>query len=214
MTPDKRETMKSLAPFLRAVASQFSSLVNITISALQVKRRAQLVAVVLFAFVIAIVLTSAVGSARSHRQQWASHRTVLVAVRPITTGEEFTIENTKQIDLPLAVLPADAISKMQLGDTARIDLQPQTAITAAMVVPANDSVQIPDGWRVVALPNDMPTPPLHLRDAVDVVAGESVIAAGVVVASLSPLTIAVPAEVAPAVASVVHMGEASLVATR
>ena len=206
--------MKSLAPFLRAAASQFSSLVNITISALQAKRRVQLVAVVLFAFVIAIVLTSAVGSARSHQKRWASHRTVLVAVRPITTGEEFTIENTKQIDLPLAVLPVDAISKMQPGDTARIDLQPQTAITAAMVVPANDSVQIPDGWRVVALPNDMPTPPLHLRDAVDVVAGESVIAAGVVVASLSPLTIAVPAEVAPAVASVVHMGEASLVATR
>lgn len=206
--------MKSLAPFLRAAATQFSSLVNITISALQVKRRAQLVAVVLFAFIIAIVLTSAVHSARSHQQRWASHRTVLVAVRPIATGEEFTIENTKRIDLPLAVLPADAISMMQPGDTARIALQPQTAVTAAMVVPANDSVQIPDGWRVVALPNDMPTPPLHLRDAVDVVAGESVIAAGVVVASLSPLTIAVPAEVAPAVASVVHMGEASLVATR
>lgn len=206
--------MKSLVPFLRAAASQFASLVNITISALQVKRRAQLVAVVLFAFVIAVVLMSAVRSARSHQQRWASHRAVLVAVRPIATGEEFTIENTKQIDLPLAVLPIDALSKMQPGDTARIALQPQTAITAAMVVPANDSVQIPDGWRIVALPNDMPTPPLHLRDAVDVVAGESVIAAGVVVASLSPLTIAVPAEVAPTVASVVHIGEASLVATR
>ena len=206
--------MKSLAPFLRAAASQFTSLVNITISALQVKRRAQLVAVVLFAFVIAIVLTSAVQSARSHQQRWASHRTILVASAHIAAGDEFTDENTKRIDLPLAVLPVDAVAKMQPGDTARIALQPQTAVTTSMVVPANDSVQIPEGWRIVALPNDLPAPPLHLRDAVDVVAGESVIAAGVVVASLSPLTIAVPAEVAPTVASVVHMGEASLVATR
>ncbi len=206
--------MKSLAPFLRTAASQFTSLVNITISALQVKRRAQLVAVVVFALVIAVLLSSAVRSARDHQHQWASHRTVFVASAPIAMGEEFTAENTQQLDLPLAVLPADAVAKMQPGDTARIALQPHTAVTTAMVVPANDSVRVPDGWRVVALPSDMPAPPLQLRDAVDVVAGESVIAAGVVVASLSPLTIAVPADVAASVASVVHMGEASLIATR
>lgn len=206
--------MKSLAPFLRAAAQQFSSLVNATISALQVKRRAQVVAVALLSLVVATILTSAVRSTRLHQQQWSSHRTVLVSTKPIAAGEKLTTLNTQRVDLPLAVLPIDAVASIQPGDTTRIALQPQTAVTEAMVVPANDTVQIPEGWRVVALPSDMPAPPLHLRDAVDVVAGDAVIAAGVIVASLSPLTIAVPADVAPSVASVVHMGEASLVATR
>ena len=206
--------MKSLVPFLRAAAQQFSSLVNVIISALQMKRRAQVVAVTLLSLVVATFLTSAVQSTRAHQQRWSSHRTVLVSTKPIAAGEELTALNTQRVDLPLAVIPFDAVTSIQSGDTSRIALQPHTAVTEAMVVPANDTVQIPDGWRVVALPNDMPAPPLHLRDAVDVVAGDAVVAAGVIVASLSPLTIAVPAEVAPSVASVVHMGEASLVATR
>ena len=206
--------MKSLAPFLRAAAQQFSSLVNAIISALQVKRRAQVVAVALLSLVVATLLTSAVQSTRVHQQRWSSHRTVLVSTKPIAPGEELTALNTQRVDLPLAVLPVDAVALIHSGDTTRIALQPHTAVTEAMVVPANDTVQIPEDWRVVALPNDMPAPPLHLRDAVDVVAGDAVVAAGVIVASLSPLTIAVPADVAPSVASVVHMGEASLVATR
>lgn len=206
--------MKSLAPFLRAAAQQFSSLVNATISALQVKRRAQVVAVALLSLLVAFVLTATVRSTRILQHQWSSQRTVLVTTNPIAAGEELTAFNTKRVDLPLAVLPVDAVTTIRLGDSSRIALQPQTAVTAAMVVPAEDTVQIPEGWRVVALPSDMPAPPLHLRDAVDVVAGDAVVAAGVIVASLSPLTIAVPADVAPSVASVVHMGEASLVATR
>lgn len=206
--------MKSLAPFLRAAASQFSTLVNATISALQVKRKAQVVASVLMSLFITILVSRAVHSTRSQQQQWSSLRRVLVAINPIGVGEEFTDANTDLIDVPLAVSPTDALLAARPGDTARIALQPRTAITSAMVVPANESVRIPDGWRVVALPNDMPAPPLTLNDAVDVVAGESVIAAGVIVASLNPLTIAVPAETAPSVASVVHLGEASLVATR
>ena len=206
--------MKSLALFLRAAATQFTSLVNSTVSALQVKRRAQVVAAVVMSLIITFLVSRAVHSTRSQQRQWSSHRTVLVATIPIGAGEEFTESNTDLIDVPLAVSPTDALLAVRPGDTARIALQPRTAITSAMAVPASETVRIPDGWRVVALPNDMPSPPLVLNEAVDVVAGESVIAAGVIVASLNPLTIAVPAEAAPSVASVVHMGEASLVATR
>jgi hypothetical protein len=46
------------------------------------------------------------------------------------------------------------------------------------------------------------------------VAGEAIIAAGVIVASLKPMTIAVPADVAASVASVTQMGEASLISAR
>ena len=75
-------------------------------------------------------------------------------------------------------------------------------------------MKVPDGWRIVALPTDVPSPPLQLRDSVDVVAGQAVIAAGVLVVSLQPLTIAVPADVAASVASVAQLGEASLISAR
>lgn len=206
--------MTSLATFLRAAAMQFTSLVNATISALQVKRRSQVIAVALLSLFIAFVMTRAVQTARSQQHLWLSNRTVLVAISAIAAGDEFTDANTDLIDLPIAILPSNALTRLSLGDTARIALEPHTAITAAMTIPANESVQIPVGWRIVALPADMPTPPLSLNEAVDVVAGESVVAASVIVASLDPLTIAVPADVAASVASVVHMGEASLIATR
>jgi hypothetical protein len=83
-----------------------------------------------------------------------------------------------------------------------------------MVSSAQETVAVPDGWRIVALPTDMPSPPLQLRDSVDVVAGQAVIAAGVLVVSLQPLTIAVPADVAASVASVAQLGEASLISAR
>ncbi len=205
--------MKSLALFLRAAGEQFSALVNSTISVLQVKRRAQVIAVALISLFVACVVTSSVRSTRNAQRQWTSHHLVLVATASIAEGDEFTADNTRNVDVPLAVLPADVMTEIHIGDTARIAVQPHTAITSAMVKPASESVHIPPGWRVIALPEDMPAPPLQLNALVDVVAGDAVVAAGVIVASLTPLTIAVPADVAAPVASVVHMGEASLVAT-
>jgi hypothetical protein len=206
--------MKSLSLFLRAAAQQFSALLNRTISALQLKRTAQLVAVLILSFVIAILTTQSLRSASMHQKKWASMRTVLVVTSPIKEGDEFTSQNTRRRDIPIAVTPDDAVHRIALGDTARFALQPNTAVTTAMVSPAQETVPIPTGWRIVALPPDMPSPPLQLRDSVDVVAGQAVIAAGVIVVSLQPLTIAVPAEVAAAVASVAQLGEASLISTR
>ena len=206
--------MKSLSLFLRAAAQQFSALLNRTISALQVKRTAQLVAVLILSFVVAILTTQSLRSASMHQKKWASMRTVLVVTSPIKEGDEFTSQNTRRRDIPIAVTPDDAVHRIALGDTARFALQPNTAVTTAMVSPAQETVPIPSGWRIVALPSDMPSPPLQLRDSVDVVAGQAVIAAGVIVVSLQPLTIAVPAEVAASVASVAQLGEASLISTR
>jgi hypothetical protein len=206
--------MKSLSLFLRAAAQQFSALLNRTISALQLKRTAQLVAVLILSFVAAILTTQSLRSASMHQKKWASMRTVLVVTSPIKEGDDFTSQNTRRRDIPIAVTPDDAVHRIALGDTARFALQPNTAVTAAMVLSAQETVAIPSGWRIVALPPDMPSPPLQLRDSVDVVAGQAVIAAGVIVVSLQPLTIAVPAEVAAAVASVAQLGEASLISTR
>jgi len=206
--------MKSLSLFLRAASQQFSALVHGTITALQVKRTAQLVAVLGLSLFCAVLITHAVRSASMHQKKWASQRSVLVVTSSMREGDEFTSQNTRLRDIPVAVTPDDVVQTITPGDTARFALQPNTPLTTAMVLSAQETVAIPSGWRIVALPADMPSPPLQLRDSVDVVAGEAVIAAGVIVASLKPMTIAVPADVAASVASVAQLGEASLISTR
>ena len=206
--------MKSLSLFLRAAAQQFSALTQRIISALHVKRSAQLVAVLALSLVTTALITHAVRSASMHQKRWASHRTILVVTSAIQEGDAFTAQNTRRLDLPLAITPENAVEAFTPGDTARFALQPNTALTASMVSSAQETVAVPDGWRIVALPTDMPSPPLQLRDSVDVVAGQAVIAAGVIVVSLQPLTIAVPADLAASVASVAHLGEASLISAR
>jgi hypothetical protein len=206
--------MKSLSLFLRTAAQQFSALVHRTISVLQVKRTAQLIAVLGLSLVIALLMTRSLRSTMLLQKKWASQRTVLVVTSSIKEGDKFTSSNTRRLDIPVAVTPDDAVERITPGDTARFALQPNTPLTTAMVSSAQETVAIPSGWRIVALPANMPSPPLQLRDSVDVVAGEAVIAAGVIVASLNPMTIAVPADVAASVASVTQMGEASLITTR
>ena len=206
--------MKSLSLFLRTAGQQFSVLTQRLMSALHVKRSAQLVAVLALSLVTTALITHALRSASMYQKRWASHRTILVVTSPLAEGDEFTTQNTRRFNIPLAITPDDAIENFAAGDTARFALQPNTALTASMVSSAQETVAVPDGWRIVALPTDMPSPPLQLRDSVDVVAGQEVIAAGVIVVSLQPLTIAVPADLAASVASVAHLGEASLISAR
>ena len=206
--------MKSLSLFLRTAGQQFSVLTQRLMSALHVKRSAQLVAVLALSLVTTALITHALRTASAQQKKWTSDRTILVVTSPLDEGDELTAQNTRRFNIPLAITPDDAIENFAAGDTARFALQPNTALTASMVSSAQETVAVPDGWRIVALPTDMPSPPLQLRDSVDVVAGQAVIAAGVIVVSLQPLTIAVPADLAASVASVAHLGEASLISAR
>jgi hypothetical protein len=182
--------------------------------ALHMKRTAQLGAVLVLSLFVAVFITHALRTASAQQKKWTSDRAVLVVTSPLDEGDELTAQNTRRFNIPLAITPDDALENFAVGDTARFSLQPNTALTASMVSSAQETVAVPDGWRIVALPTDMPSPPLQLRDSVDVVAGQAVIAAGVLVVSLQPLTIAVPADVAASVASVAQLGEASLISAR
>lgn len=206
--------MKSLSLFLRTTGQQFSVLTQRLMSALHVKRSAQLGAALVLSLFVAVFITHALRTASAQQKKWTSDRAVLVVTSPLDEGDELTTQNTRRFNIPLAITPDDAIENFVAGDTARFALQPNTALTASMVSSAQETVAVPDGWRIVALPTDMPSPPLQLRDSVDVVAGQAVIAAGVIVVSLQPLTIAVPADLAASVASVAHLGEASLISAR
>jgi len=206
--------MKSLSLFLRTAAQQFSVLTQRLMLALHVKRTAQLGAVLVLSLFVAVFITHSLRTASAQQKKWTSDRAVLVVTSPLDEGDELTAQNTRRFNIPLAITPDDALENFAVGDTARFALQPNTALTASMVSSAQETVAVPDGWRIVALPTDMPSPPLQLRDSVDVVAGQAVIAAGVLVVSLQPLTIAVPADVAASVASVAQLGEASLISAR
>jgi hypothetical protein len=206
--------MKSLSLFLRTAAQQFSVLTQRLMLALHVKRTAQLGAVLVLSLFVAVFITHSLRTASAQQKKWTSDRAVLVVTSPLDEGDELTAQNTRRFNIPLAITPDDALENFAVGDTARFSLQPNTALTASMVSSAQETVAVPDGWRIVALPTDMPSPPLQLRDSVDVVAGQAVIAAGVLVVSLQPLTIAVPADVAASVASVAQLGEASLISAR
>ncbi len=206
--------MKSLSLFLRTAAQQFSVLTQRLMLALHMKRTAQLGAVLVLSLFVAVFITHALRTASAQQKKWTSDRAVLVVTSPLDEGDELTAQNTRRFNIPLAITPDDALENFAVGDTARFSLQPNTALTASMVSSAQETVAVPDGWRIVALPTDMPSPPLQLRDSVDVVAGQAVIAAGVLVVSLQPLTIAVPADVAASVASVAQLGEASLISAR
>ena len=76
---------------------------------------------------------------------------------------------------------------------------------------------IPAGWRGVAMPRDVVAPQVGAGDTVDVVADGRLLAAGAVIISAGTETegpvVAVPAEVAPVVASAAQTGASGLVTT-
>ena len=73
---------------------------------------------------------------------------------------------------------------------------------------------IPEGWRIIALPQDITTPHLLPGDAVDVVIGESVVATDCLVISLKPVSLALPATVIPAVTAASRVGEVFIAAQK
>ena len=206
--------MISLRTFLRTANSQFVSLTNATIRALQRERRAQLFALIAASFVVAAVITSAVQSARHHQHQWSSNTFVLVAASPIAANELVTAANTQRVELPLAVVATDALRTIPAGARLRISLGASTPITASMIAVDGSRIDIPDGWRGVALPADLIAPQVASGDRVDVIAADQVIAPNALVIEVSQeqgITIAVPAESAAVVATATRTGEAGIV---
>ena len=206
--------MKSLTFFLRTALAQFTTLFNVLIRALQVQRRAQLIAVLVVSVVIGFLVARTVHSTRATHQQWASQVSILVTSRNVAAGESITNANTHRVALPLAIQPPDALTKIPTNARSRIALSARTALSTSMIVRDNARIQIPSGWRGVAMPTDLVAPTVIAGDRVDVVSADAVIAAGALVIEVSPtngITIAVPAESAAVVATASRNGDASLV---
>jgi Flp pilus assembly protein CpaB len=206
--------MKSLTFFLRTALAQFTTLFNVLIRALQIQRRTQLIAVLVVSVVIGFLVARTVHSTRNTQQQWTSQTSVLVTSSNVAAGESLTKANTHRVALPLAIQPPDSLTEIPANARMRLALSSRTALTASMIIRDNARIQIPPGWRGVAMPADLVAPTVIAGDHVDVVAADTVIAAGALVIEVSPtndITIAVPAESAAVVATASRNGDASLV---
>ena len=206
--------MKSLTFFLRTALAQFTTLFNVLIRALQIQRRAQLVAVLVVSVVIGFLVARTMHSTRNTQQQWASQVSVLVTSSNLAAGESLTNANTHRVALPLAIQPPDSLTEIPANARTRIALTSRTALSTSMIISDNARIQIPYGWRGVAMPADLVAPTVIVGDRVDVVTADTVIAAGALVIEVSPtngITIAVPAESAAVVATASRNGDASLV---
>jgi Flp pilus assembly protein CpaB len=206
--------MKKFLIFLRTANAQLNTLINRTISLLQLERRAQLVAVVAVSVFIGGFVTAITHSARATREQWVSHVQVRVTTASVAVGDAFNNNNTDVVDMPEAVIADDAISEIPKGARARVALQPHTPLSTSLLLLDGSTVAIPNGWRGIAMPNDLIVPNVFAGDHVDVIAGDAVVAEGALVVSASKdsgITIAVPAAQSPVVASAARVGDISLV---
>jgi Flp pilus assembly protein CpaB len=206
--------MKSLTFFLRTALAQFTTLLNALIRALQIQRRAQLIAVLVVSVVIGFFVARTVHLTRASQHQWTSKVSILVTSRNLAAGESLTNENTQYVALPIAIQPPDALMEIPTNARMRLALTSRTALTASMIIRDNARIQIPSGWRGVAMPTDLVAPTVIAGDHVDVVSADAVIAAGALVIEVSAkngITIAVPAESAAVVATASRNGDASLV---
>lgn len=206
--------MKSLTFFLRTALAQLTTLLNVLIRALQIQRRAQLIAVLVVSVVIGFFVAQTVHSTRATQHRWVSQVSILVTSRNLAAGESLTNENTHRVALPLAIQPRDALTEIPANARTRIAMTSRTALSTSMIIGDNARIQIPSGWRGVAMPTDLVAPTVIAGDHVDVVTADTVIAAGALVIEVSPtngITIAVPAESAAVVATASRNGDASLV---
>lgn len=206
--------MNSIRQFFHAAHVQWRTLCRRHLSLLLTSRRAQTLSVLAVSALCAFLVLLALLSASHTREQWAQSREVLITTVDLTPGETLHTDNTRRISIPHAIVSSDALDELPHNASVRLALRAHTVLSTSLITTHNDTAHIPAGWRIVALPTSLPTPPLNPGDAVEIVGGTSVIAASALVASIDPLTVAVPAEVSATVAAAARLGEISLVVSR
>lgn len=206
--------MNATREFLRAAHAQFQSLYQRSHNAFFTKRSVQSLWLIGMCAVAGLTVLTILTSAKNHRDKWTSSQQVVVATTDIDAGAQLGAHNTNIVSMPSVFTPDDVLTAVPENASMRISVSARTPLTSSVVTVNGDLSAIPAGWRIVALPRSMPTPPLVVGDAIDVVGGTTIITTGAIVASLEPLTIGVPADAAAAVAASARLGEISLVQAR
>ncbi len=206
--------MNSIHQFFQAAHTQWRALHTRHLTLFLTSRKAQTLSVLGVSAVCAVFVLMSLLSATRTREQWTQSRQVVVATVDLIPGDVLTANNTHLISLPHAVVSSDALEELPDHASVRLALRSHTVLTTSLIATRNEVAQIPTGWRIVALPTSLSTPPLVVGDAVEIVGGTTVIASSGLVASLDPLTVAVPSEVSAVVAAAARLGEISIVLSR
>ena len=203
-------TSPSPKQFLIAARRQWRDLANSWMFRLQRERRVQTIAVVILAVSCTSVVAESIVTTRTQRDQWTSNVSVVVLTANVPANGTLTSANTKLISLPRALIATDALTSLPPHTRTRVALATNTPLSTSLVIPSSESITIPDGWRVIALPQDVSAPPVAIGDKVDLIVGNDVVASDCILYSTSPFAVAVPLGVASAVATAARLGEISI----
>ncbi|TSA52206.1 MAG: hypothetical protein D4R44_06065 [Actinobacteria bacterium] len=141
---------------------------------------------------------------------------VLVAAHNIETGDIITPESFSMRTFPLSAVAPTTLHAVQLGLVAQQRISVGELLTTTNTGTSTSlQLQLPAGFRSVAIVPPAALPPMQVGDHVDIIANGVVLAADALVLSLIENTpgviVAVRAEFSAAVASAAAIGDATLV---
>ena len=145
---------------------------------------------------------------------------VLIASSNIEPGDIITDQLSSLRTLPRSAVAPTALHDLQTGLVAQQSISIGELLTTTNTgTSASQQLQLPIGFRSVAIVPPAALPPMQVGDHVDIIANGIVLAADVLVLSLMQNTtsevigviVAVPAELSAAVASAAAIGDATLV---
>jgi hypothetical protein len=141
---------------------------------------------------------------------------VLIATSNIEPGDIITTQLFSLRTLPRSAVAPTALHDLQTGLVAQQSISIGELLTTTNTgASASEQLQLPVGFRSVAIVPPAALPPMQVGDHVDIIANGIVLAADALVLSLIEDTIgvivAVPAELSAAVASAAAIGDATLV---
>ena len=141
---------------------------------------------------------------------------VLIATSSIKPGDIITTQLFSLRTLPRSAVTPTALHDLQLGLVAQQPISIGELLTTTNTgTSTSKQLQLPVGFRSVAIVPPAALPPMQIGDHVDIIANGIVLAADALVLSLIEDTIgvivAVPAELSAAVASAAAIGDATLV---
>ena len=145
-----------------------------------------------------------------------STTTVLIATSSIEPGDIITSQLFILRSLPRSAITPTALHDLQTGLVAQQSISIGELLTTTNTgTSTSKQLQLPVGFRSVAIVPPAALPPMQVGDHVDIIANGIVLAADALVLSLIEDTIgvivAVPAELSAAVASAAAIGDATLV---
>jgi len=149
---------------------------------------------------------------------------VLIAARSIEPGDIITTQLFSLRTLPRSAVAPTALQDVQIGLVAQQSISIGELLTTTNTgTSTSKQLQLPTGFRSVAIVPPAALPPMQVGDHVDIIANGIVLAADALVLSLMENTtgsangavlgvvVAVPAELSAAVASAAAIGDATLV---